>query len=134
MSARTPDLEAAGLVRWPTLLQPSSMPQVEDAPRLKRRASPFDTIESGQEFIAIFEAAIADTVIDVKTDLTTASLEEAGRRVEALRLVLHKLERLSSDVAHSRRLLNDLRTLRRMLLSERPVRLSQQRKPSNAGG
>ena len=100
---------------------------------MKRRVSPFDTIESGQEFIEIFEAAIADTVIDVKADLTTASLEQAGRRVEALRLVLHKLERLSSDVAHSRRLLNDLRILRRMLLSERPVRLSQQRKPSNAG-
>ena len=113
------ELEATKLVRGPILPQPSPKPRVEDAPRLERRASPFNTIESGQEFIGIFETAIAHTVIDVEADLTTASLEQAKRRVEALRLVLHKLEGLSSGAAHLRRLLNDLRILRRMLLCER---------------
>jgi hypothetical protein len=42
-----------------------------------------------------------------------------ARRQEALRLVLFKLEKLEQQVKNARRLLNDLRTLRRLLLEER---------------
>jgi hypothetical protein len=39
--------------------------------------------------------------------------------VEALRLVAHKLNQLRQHLLASLRLLNDLRTLRRLLLNER---------------
>jgi len=39
--------------------------------------------------------------------------------LQALRLVLYKLEKLEQHIRASRRLLNDLRTLRRLLLDER---------------
>ena len=41
------------------------------------------------------------------------------RRVQALQLVALNLNKLSSHVTKSRRILNDLRTLRRLLLEER---------------
>ena len=41
------------------------------------------------------------------------------RRLEALRLVSFKLDKLEQHVKSGRRLLNDLRTLRRLLLDER---------------
>ena len=43
----------------------------------------------------------------------------AVRRQEALRLVAHNLSQLSVHITKSRRILNDLRTLRRLLLEER---------------
>ena len=86
---------------------------------MSRPASPFDTIESTQEFNEIFEAAIAETIADVRRDIDAARAAQAHRQLEALLLVQHKLEKLSGHVAHSRRLLNDLRMLRRLLFEER---------------
>jgi hypothetical protein len=48
-----------------------------------------------------------------------AKSERAERRLEALQLVTYKLEQLSRHIDTSQRLLNDLRTLRRLLLGER---------------
>jgi len=45
--------------------------------------------------------------------------EGATRRLDALQLAAYKLDRLASHVNTSHRLLNDLRTLRRLLLGER---------------
>ena len=42
-----------------------------------------------------------------------------ARRKQALQLVSHKLAKLSSHIATSRCILNDLRMLRRLLLEER---------------
>jgi hypothetical protein len=39
--------------------------------------------------------------------------------LEAVRLALYKLEKLEQHIKASRRLLNDLRTLRRLLFEER---------------
>ena len=41
---------------------------------------------------------------------------------EALRLVAHNLHRLCFHITKSRRILNDLRTLRRLLLEERSLK------------
>ena len=80
--------------------------------------SPFASIESAQEFLGLLVEAVLDSKHTTENDLNKdAGLE--SRRKDALRLVLYKLEKLEKQIASSRRLLNDLRTLRRLLLDER---------------
>jgi hypothetical protein len=69
---------------------------------------------------------------DVDADLKLAGNSRAARREEALRIVAHKLERLEFHTARSRRLLNDLRMLRRLLLEERTIE-DQLREAAGAG-
>jgi hypothetical protein len=58
-------------------------------------------------------------VQQIEADIAAASELKQSRRTEALRLVLYKLQKLEEHVQASGRLLNDLRTLRRLLLQER---------------
>lgn len=85
----------------------------------KPDTSPFATIESTQEFFHLLEQAISDTLADVQGDLNIAQDEDAERRVQALRLVTYRLDKLAFHAARSRRLLNDLVMLRRLLFEER---------------
>jgi hypothetical protein len=78
--------------------------------------TPFDSVESAQQFVELLAEAIEEARGEVDADL---EIPQAERRLEALRLVSFKLSRLSLHMAASRRLLNDLRTLRRLLLAER---------------
>jgi hypothetical protein len=80
---------------------------------------PFATIESAIEFFGLLESAIADADADVNGDLRAAIAEDADRRAEALRLVTYKLEKLEFHAGRCKRLLNDLRTMRRLLFAER---------------
>jgi hypothetical protein len=80
---------------------------------------PFATIESAIEFFALLEAAIAEAESDVTGDLDAAVAESAARRAEALRMVTYKLEKLEFHSSRCKRLLNDLRTMRRLLFAER---------------
>jgi len=73
-------------------------------------------VESAQQFVELLAEAIEEARGEVDADL---EIPQAERRLEALRLVSFKLSRLSLHMAASRRLLNDLRTLRRLLLAER---------------
>ena len=77
---------------------------------------PFASIESAQEFFGLVIEAVVDTRESTASDLQT---EAESRRADAMRLVLYKLEKLEKHLTTSRRLLNDLRTLRRLLLEER---------------
>jgi hypothetical protein len=80
-------------------------------------ASPtaFDTIESAQEFLALLREAVEESRLTAESDVP----QTEGRNLDALRLVLYKLEKLEQHLKASGRLLNDLRTLRRLLLEER---------------
>jgi hypothetical protein len=80
---------------------------------------PFATIESAIDFFALLESAIAEAESDVNGDLDAAVTENAERRAEALRMVTYKLEKLEFHASRCKRLLNDLRTMRRLLFSER---------------
>lgn len=84
-------------------------------------ATAFDTIESAQEFLALLREAVDEAKATAETDVTQA----AGRNLDAIRVVLYKLEKLEQHLKVSGRLLNDLRTLRRLLLEERPAVASQ---------
>jgi len=80
---------------------------------------PFDSIEDSLEYIGLLREAIEKAQNAVTVEARRARSESAERRVEALQLVAYKLDRLAWHVDGSRRLLNDLRTLRRLLLRER---------------
>ena len=84
-----------------------------------RPETPFDSIESAQEYLALLAEVIAETREEVEADAALLTVPGVARRRDVMLLVGYKLERLDSHVAVSRRLLNDLRLLRRLLLSER---------------
>ena len=81
--------------------------------------TPFESIEGAQEYLKLLYAAVIEARQDVEGDVHRQAGFEPQRRLEALRLVLHKLEQLEKHVKRSHRILNDLRTLRRLLLEER---------------
>jgi len=87
----------------------------------KTTDSPFPTLESAQEYIGLLRTAVDDALADIQEDIDTAGTEQADRRLEALHLVNYKLNRLQNHVTATGRLLNDLRTLRRLLLGERAL-------------
>jgi hypothetical protein len=84
-----------------------------------RSETPFDNIENSHEYVTLLAEAVELAVQDVEADVALAGADGADRRKEALQLVLYKLNKLQGHMKSSRRILNDLRTLRRLLLEER---------------
>jgi len=86
---------------------------------LARQRTPFDRIEGSLEYIGLLRETIETTKSEIQKEVVRAESERAERRLQALHLVTYNLERLSRHIDSSHRLLNDLRTLRRLLLGER---------------
>ena len=86
---------------------------------MANQRKPFDSIEGSLEYVGLLREAVQKARNAVEAEVMRASSEGASRRLEALRLVTYKLDRLGSHVDGSHRLLNDLRTLKRLLLGER---------------
>ena len=81
--------------------------------------TPFDNIESALEYVNHLLEATREAQDQIESEILRAANPQLARRKQALQLVNYKLDKLSSHVAASRRILNDLRTLRRLLLEER---------------
>lgn len=81
--------------------------------------TPFDSVESAHEYLRLLSEAMLEAKRDIEGDLGVEAGSKDGRHVEALRLVLYKLDKLEHHIRASRRILNDLRMLRRLLLQER---------------
>ena len=84
-----------------------------------RVETPFQNIESGLEYVSLLLEATREAQEEVEAEIVRATDPKLARRKQALQLVNHKLVTLSSHLAIARRILNDLRTLRRLLLEER---------------
>ena len=82
-------------------------------------ASPFDSIESAYEFVSLFSDSVADAKRDIETDIQREMKANTERRLDALRLAAYNLDKLEVHLNKSRRILNDLRSLRRLLFEER---------------
>jgi hypothetical protein len=80
--------------------------------------TPFDNVEAAHEYVGLLVEAVQQARAEVAQDLAGAAAEPDARPLEALRIVSYKLERLEAQLSASRRLLNDLRRLRRLLLGE----------------
>ena len=76
---------------------------------------PFTTIESAHEYLSLLSEQIAEVTNDVMGEIATATDRKQERRAEAWQTVLYTLTKLSFNTASSRRLVNDLRTLRNLL-------------------
>jgi hypothetical protein len=83
--------------------------------------TPFDNIESAQQFVELLIEAIEESRHDVDADIARAESNRLERQKQALQLVSNNLVKLSQHMTTSLRILNDLRTLRRLLLEERQL-------------
>ncbi len=87
------------------------MPNPSDSPE----KTPFDTIESALEFVQLLQRESERTRAEIES-LMESDDSASSRRLEALRLVLHKLTQLHSYMESSARVLHDLQALRTLLL------------------
>ena len=95
-----------------------------------RLQTPFDTVENAHDYVRLLVEAIAEAKSEIAADLDAPAKTQPQRRVEALRLVQFKLDKLEQQLQSSSRLLNDLRTLRRLLFDERPESTSAGQDPA----
>ena len=94
--------------------------------------SPFASIEDAHEFLTLLAQTIFETKLEIEADVERESSGNYPRRADALKLALYTLTRLEFHMHRSRRALNDLRTLRRLLFEERTLTALTQR--PNADG
>ena len=80
--------------------------------------TPFDTIESAQQFVKLLKEQVLIAESEVVQDIRVAVVECAARRLDALRLVQYKLKQLEDHLGASSRILNDLRFLSRVLTGD----------------
>ena len=83
--------------------------------------TPFDSIENAQQYIRLLLEAVAEAKRDIDDAIIQATDRMLNRRLQALQLVEYNLEKLQRSLSASSRTLNDLRSLRRLLLEERPA-------------
>jgi hypothetical protein len=96
-----------------------------------KEETPFDNIESAQEFVELLIETIEESRRDVDADIALSEGNGSGRSKKALQLVSANLAKLSQYMTNSRRILNHLRTLRRLLLQERRLDNTPQTRNGN---
>jgi len=79
----------------------------------------FESIENAQEYLALLSQTVLEAKQDIAIDIDARTNAGPLRHIEALRMISYNLEKLERHVKMSRRILNDLRTLRRLLHQER---------------
>jgi hypothetical protein len=87
----------------------------------RRVETPFDSIENSQQYIRLLAETVAEAKRDIDGEIARSTFRMSERRVQALRVVQYNLEKLQRYLSSSRRTLNDLRSLRRLLHGERPA-------------
>lgn len=80
---------------------------------------PFETIESAHNFVSLLAQTISQAKRELEMDVQRESGLSESRRLDALRIALYKVDKLEAQMNRSSRILNDLRTLRRLLFQER---------------
>jgi hypothetical protein len=95
--------------------------------------TPFDSIEGSHEYVAMLAEALNEARRDVEAEIAAAEREGAIRRKQGLLLVSYNLAKLDLHITSSRRILNDLRSLRRLLLAERGLPVEDQNADSEKG-
>jgi len=80
---------------------------------------PFGSIESAHNYMNILAATILEATSELQRDRDYALRDGEQRRAQAIDLAIFKLKMLGCYVFKSRRALNDLRILRRLILNER---------------
>ena len=79
----------------------------------------FETLESAYDFVALLAETVNEAKRELEGDVQRESVSDHSRRLDALRVALYSLDKLELHVNRSQRILNDLRSLRRLLFEER---------------
>jgi hypothetical protein len=89
----------------------------------RQSEQPFESIESAYDFFQVLSDAVADAKGDIEVLIQAQAQRESSakssRNLDALRVVHYNVEKLEFHTNCSRRILNDLRSLRRLLFEER---------------
>ena len=85
----------------------------------RQSEQPFDSIESAYDFFRLLSDAVAEAKCELEGHIQRESSSKSSRRLDALRIAAYSLQKLELHISHSRRILNDLRSLRRLLFEER---------------
>ena len=93
-----------------------------DSAMMMRIDDPFDTVESAHSFLMLLRESVSEAKQELHVDVQRASRSEISRRLDALRVAAYKMDKLEFHLARSSRILNDLRSLRRLLFEERQQR------------
>jgi hypothetical protein len=81
--------------------------------------TPFASIEEAREYVILLAEAVEEARGSIQAEMDVARATESNRRIDVLQLTDYKLGQLQCHFNSSRRILNDLRTLRRLLHNER---------------
>ena len=76
----------------------------------------FESIESAQEYFGLLAEVVRESQQAIEADIQGNVDSGFPRRVEALRLIAYNLGKVAHHIKATRRILNDLRMLRRLLL------------------
>ncbi len=87
--------------------------------RETRADTTFGSIEGAAEYLGLLLESVNEARADLEAETALASAAGAERRQQAIQLATYKLTQLKQHLATSHRLLNDLRTIRRLLFAER---------------
>jgi hypothetical protein len=85
-----------------------------------------DSIEAAYRLVVLLSESVVESKGDIESDAKREADADFPRRQDALQFVVMKLEKLDFLLSRSRRVLNDLRSLHRLMFEEReaPRRIS----------
>lgn len=79
----------------------------------------FGSIEGAAEYLGLLLESVNEARVDLEAEAALSSAPGMERRRQAIQLAVYKLSQLKQHLTTSHRLLNDLRTIRRLLFAER---------------
>jgi hypothetical protein len=86
----------------------------------------FDTVDSARDYISLLTEVVIEVKNDLESDLANPDNSPFPRKLDALRLAAYNLERLQLHLNASKRILNTLRSIQRLLFQERLTTLGVQ--------
>ena len=98
---------------------------------MKTRQAPFESIEDAQEYLELLSEAITESEQSVSQDLC-GHIPADEQMIRCQQLLLYNLQKLSTHVRISRRILKDLKTLRNLLHAQEDEREQAARAKSAA--
>ena len=89
-------------------------------------AMPFESVESAHEFLSLLCEVVIEAKREIEADVEREISSHAGgsRRLDAMRTACYSLQKLETHITKSCRILNDLRSLRRLLFEERNTKVA----------
>jgi hypothetical protein len=76
---------------------------------------PFGSIENTQEFLSILSERIDEIAAEVQQEIQECSVPQESKRAQAWQVVLYTMKKLSTHISDSRKLMNDLNTMRNLM-------------------